>query len=116
MAVRTSPAGGHALPDWVRTREGSEPGTVHLTVVDPGAVTPEAARRCCAQLAGLGFRRALTNAMAVDDTDVLVAAGFRVRESLHLLAHPLDPPPPRGARTRRPTGTRSVLALDARAF
>src|SRR6476661_5072795 len=116
MAVRTSPADGHALPDWVRTREGTDPGTVHLTVVDPGAMTPEAARQCCAQLARLGYRLALTNALGPDDADVLVAAGFTVRESLDLLGRSLDSVPPRGARTRRAVDLRPVAALDTRAF
>ena len=116
MAVRTSPADGHPLPDWVRTREGSDPGTVHLIVVDPGAVTPEAARQCCTQLARLGYRHALTNAMAPDDADVLVAAGFTVRESLDLLGRSLAGVPARGTRTNRPANLRSVVALDARAF
>ena len=57
--MRTSPADGHALPDWVRTREGTDPGTVHLTVVDPGAVTPDAVRRVlrqCSPASGTGSR------------------------------------------------------------
>ncbi len=116
MAVRTSPADGHALPDWVRTREGTDPGTVHLTVVDPGAVTPDAARECAAVLARLGYRLALTNAMAPDDADVLIAGGFTVRESLDLLGRSLDAVPPRGARTHRALDLRPVAALDARSF
>lgn len=116
MAVRTSPADGHALPDWARTRAGTDPGTVHLTVVDPGAVTPDAAQVCAGVLAGLGYRLVLTNAMAPDDADVFIAAGFTIRESLDLLGRSLDSVPPRGARTRRAVDLRPVAALDRRAF
>ncbi|MBM3658541.1 MAG: hypothetical protein FJW95_03440, partial [Actinobacteria bacterium] len=95
MAVRTSPAGGQALPGWVRTRAGADPGTVHLTVVEPAAVTADAATRCCTLLAAAGYRRAITNAMAEVDTTALTAAGFRVAERLDLLGRGLEDLPAR---------------------
>ena len=116
MAVRMSPAGGHALPGWVRTRAGTDPGTIHLTVVDPGAVTAEAARQCCEHLARSGYRRAITNAMGPRDADALLAAGFTVREHLHLLARPLDAVPAPGGPTRRTRRLAPIVALDQRAF
>ena len=116
MAVRTSPAGGRALPGWVRTRAGTDPGTVHLTVVDPGAVTLDATRRCCAHLARMGYGRAVTNAMGPADAGVLLSAGFAVRETLDLLGRPLDDLPARTGTTRRPLRLAPVVALDQRAF
>jgi GNAT superfamily N-acetyltransferase len=116
MAVRMSPAGGHALPGWVRTRAGTDPGTIHLTVVDPGAVTAEAVRQCCEHLALAGYRRAITNAMGPRDADALLAAGFAVRECLDLLARPLDAVPAPGGPTRRARRLGPVVALDRRAF
>ena len=111
-----SPAGGQALPGWVRTREGTDPGTIHLTVVDPGAVTAEAARQCCDHLARAGYRLAVTNAMGPRDAEALVAAGFAVREDLDLLARPLDAVPAPSGRTRRIRRLTPLVALDQRAF
>jgi len=119
MAVRTSPAGGHALPGWVRTREGADPGTVHLTVVDPGAVTVAAARQCCSALARAGYARAVTNAMGPDDAEALLGAGFAVHESLHLLARTLETVPRPDGHTRRAGRARhlqTLVGLDRRAF
>lgn len=118
MAVRTSPAGGQALPGWVRTRAGARPGTVHLTVVEPGAVTAAAARECCARLAGEGFRLACTNAMTPADAEVLLGVGFTVRERLDLLGRGLHdlPRTPRPTRLRRTRDLAAVAALDAAAF
>lgn len=119
MAVRTSPAGGQALPGWVRTREGTRAGTVHLTVVEPGAVTADAAHRCCAQLAAAGYLHAETNAMHPDDATALLAAGFQVRERLDLLGRGLDRLPAVPARTPRLRTTRdldAVVAVDRAAF
>jgi ribosomal protein S18 acetylase RimI-like enzyme len=92
---------------------------VHLTVVDPGAPTAEAATRCCALLAAAGYRRAVTNAMGPADAEALLAAGFSVRESLDLFGRGLDalPTPPAGVasphRTRR---LGAVADLDRAAF
>ena len=119
MAVRTSPAGGQALPGWVRARAGTDPGTVHLTVVDPAAVTADAVDQCCAQLAAIGYRRAVTNALAEVDAEVLLGAGFRVSERLDLLGRGLEELPARPSGAPRPRRTRdldAVVALDRSAF
>lgn len=119
MAVRTSPAGGQALPDWVRTREGTRPGTVHLTVVEPRAVTADAVTQCCGRLAAAGYAHAVTNAMSPADAAALVAAGFTVRERLHLLGRGLDglpPGPGRPPRLRRAPDLGAVTRLDEAAF
>lgn len=114
--MRTSPAGGGSLPSWVRTREGTDPDAVHLTVVDPGAVTADAVRRCCAGLADAGYRRAVTNAMGPADAAALLAAGFSVREHLDLLGRPLADLPARPGSARRPLRLEAVVALDRQAF
>lgn len=119
MAVRTSPAGGQALPDWVRTREGTRPGTVHLTVVEPGAVTVDAVTQCCGRLTAAGYAHAVTNALGPADAAALLAAGFTVRERLHLLGRGLDRLPrlPPGApRLRRTRDLDAVTRLDHAAF
>lgn len=129
MAVRTSPAGGQALPGWVRAREGTEPGTVHLTVVEPRAVTAETAVHCCAQLRDRGYRRAVTNALGPADAEALLAAGFVVREALDLLGRDLADlgdladlaasrpgRPPGGSPTRRTRRLDTVADLDRAAF
>ena len=116
MAVRTSPAGGQALPGWVRARAGAAPGTVHLTVVDPGAVTADAAQRCCALLRDSGYRHAVTNAMGPVDAGVFLAAGFSVRESLDLLGRDLAALPVVPGRTRRSRRLAAIAALDRAAF
>lgn len=119
MAVRTSPAGGQALPDWARTRAGTRPGTVHLTVVEPRAVTAAAVTHCCAHLAAAGYLRAVTNAMGPADAAALLEAGFTVRERLDLLGRGLDrlPRAPGGApRPRRTRDLDAVTRLDRVAF
>jgi ribosomal protein S18 acetylase RimI-like enzyme len=116
MAVPTSSAGGPALPAWARTRRGTDPTAVHLTVVEPGAVTTEATRRCCAQLAAAGYRRAVTNAMDPADAEVLLAAGVSVGERLQLLGRTLDDCPRPGRRVRRARGLAAIVRLDRAAF
>jgi len=116
MAVRTSPAGEHALPGWVRTREGTDPGTVHLTVIDPSAVTAAAARQCCEHLARAGYHLAITNAMGPRDAEALLGAGFAVRERLDLLARSLDAVPAPTGRSHRARRLGPIVALDQLAF
>jgi len=116
MAVRTGPAGGGALPGWVRTREGADPGTVHLTVVDPRAVTAEDARRCCAALAAAGYRTVETNALNPGDAEKLLEAGFAVRESLLLFGHDLRCLPRPQTPTRRARHLGDLVPLDGAAF
>lgn len=116
MAVRTSSAGGRALPAWARTRRGRDPGVVHLTIVEPGAVTTETAGRCCTQLAAAGYRRVVTNALDPVDAEVLLAAGFSERETLHLLGRALDDVPAPVGRVRRSRRLGAIERLDRAAF
>ncbi|GMU79165.1 MAG: hypothetical protein AMXMBFR46_19580 [Acidimicrobiia bacterium] len=115
MAVRTSPVDGRSLPGWARARVGSDPGTVHLNVVAPGSVTPEAARRCATGLVAAGYRRIVTNAMAPDDARAFTTAGFVPVEELFLFTRSLADLPSASVPTRR-TSRRSVVALDRLAF
>jgi [ribosomal protein S18]-alanine N-acetyltransferase len=119
MAVRTSPAGGQALPGWVRARAGADPGTVHLTVVEPAAMTADAVEQCCALLRASGYRRAVTNALAEVDARALLGAGFRVSERLELLGRGLEDLPTAAThppRLRRTRDLDAVAALDRAAF
>lgn len=47
-------------------------------------------RWCCDLLAGRGYVRAVTGALADGERDGFAAAGFEIREHLHLLMHDLD--------------------------
>jgi ribosomal protein S18 acetylase RimI-like enzyme len=117
MAVRTSPAGGPVVPGWVRSRPGPDPRTLHLTVLEPGAVTAERVRDLWAALADAGASRVVTGALAPADAAPFLAAGFRIAETLDLLARSLDVPPTRtGPRTRRARGLGPVAELDRAAF
>jgi ribosomal-protein-alanine N-acetyltransferase len=89
---------------------------VHITVLDPGAVTVDGARTCCDGLARAGWTKAVTNALSAADAEPLLAAGFTVQESLRLLGRPLDDLPPPGARTRPARRLAAIADLDRRAF
>lgn len=115
MAVRTNPAGGNALPGWLRSRPGSDPDTVHLTIAEP-AVTPDAVRACCDALAGAGYTRAVTNALAPRAAAGLLAAGFTLHEELVVFTRPLVDLPAVGGRTRRAWRLGPLVALDRRSF
>jgi len=94
---------------------------------DAGPPSPEVVRRCCAVLRERGYTEAITAALTAPETNAFVAAGFTVRERLHLLAHDLarlDPGPrtagePRPAfrlRRARRADRATALAIDARCF
>jgi len=75
------------------------------------------------QLAALtrrGVRRAVTSALAAQEQDGFLAAGFEVQERLHLLTHDLDTIPEVRAdvtlRRGRRTDRAPVLDVDHRAF
>jgi ribosomal-protein-alanine N-acetyltransferase len=117
MAVRTRPSDGRALPVGVRIRPaGADPSTVHITVTEPRAVGPDAARRLAAALHATGGRRIVTNALPTANAAPFLAAGFVVREELDVLARALDDVPRPTVRTRRPRNRAVVVALDERAF
>jgi ribosomal protein S18 acetylase RimI-like enzyme len=95
-----------------------DPSTAYL-VARRGRPTPFALARCLEQLAGGGYRSALTAALAPADQEPWLANGFVVHERLHLLSRPVEPAPEapavelqRARRRDRP----SVLAVDASAF
>jgi ribosomal protein S18 acetylase RimI-like enzyme len=95
-----------------------DPSTAYL-VARRARPTPFALARCLEQLAGSGYRCALTAALAPADQEPWLANGFVVHERLHLLSRPVDPPPDapaaplrRGRRRDRPL----VLAVDGAAF
>ena len=77
--------------------------------------------RCVEQLADGGFRAAVTPALAPPEQTAFLAAGFAVRERLHLLTRRIDALPAvaapstvihRGRRSDRP----AVLAVDHASF
>lgn len=88
------------------------------------AVPPDAVRRCLARLSAEGVAEVVTAALTPGEQAGFLAAGFTVRERLHLLARDLadvPAPPPsigRDGRLRRGhrTDRRAVLAVDALAF
>jgi [ribosomal protein S18]-alanine N-acetyltransferase len=97
-----------------------DPTTAHLVPYASRRIQPDALRRVLAELADAGYDRARTAALAPDEQEPFLAAGFQVDEHLHLLAHdltgltpPVRPSPLRRARRRdRP----AVLAVDQAAF
>lgn len=75
--------------------------------------------RCLGRLAEMGYREAVTGALAPREQVGFLAAGFDVQEHLHLLTHRLDGlPEVDGRRLRRARrGDRGrVLEIDHRAF
>jgi ribosomal protein S18 acetylase RimI-like enzyme len=70
-------------------------------------------------LFGQGYRDVLTSALAEEERRGFVAAGFEVRDTLHLLAHDLGSTPeapPARLRRGRWTDRRTALDVDNRAF
>jgi ribosomal protein S18 acetylase RimI-like enzyme len=92
----------------------------HVTpVADLPPATATMVEHTCGILAGRGFREVVTGALSERERRGFLAAGFTVREELHLLAVDLDDPArPSGAPLRR--GRRKdrsrALAVDALAF
>jgi ribosomal protein S18 acetylase RimI-like enzyme len=81
--------------------------------------TASMVRWCCDVLVRRGYVEAVTGALADSERPGFAAAGFEVREHLHLLTHQLDRVPPapdaslrRGWRPDR----RAALEVDAAAF
>src|SRR5215207_4105278 len=97
-----------------------DPTTAHLVPYASRRIQPDALRRVLAELADAGYARVRTAALAPDEQEPFLAAGFEVDEHLHLLAHDLSdltalprPSPLRRARRRdRP----AVLDVDRAAF
>ena len=76
-----------------RARAGPWRGDRQVAYLSPvaDAPLPSAAfiRRCLDQLAARGYRRVVTGALSPAESSGFLAAGFEVREKLHLLAHDL---------------------------
>ena len=105
-----------------RLRVGAWRGDGSIAYVAPVTDRPPSAamvRHACEILATRGYREVLTAALAERERTGFLAAGFEVRDSLHLLAHDLrDLPSGRHPSLRR--GRRSdrsaALTADQQAF
>ena len=105
-----------------RLRVGAWRGDGSIAYVAPLTDRPPSAamvRHACEILATRGYREVLTAALAERERAGFLAAGFEVRDSLHLLAHDLSDLPsgrhPSLRRGRR--GDRlAALAVDHQAF
>jgi ribosomal protein S18 acetylase RimI-like enzyme len=105
-----------------RLRVGTWRGDGSVAYVAPMTDRPPSAdlvRHACVVLAERGYAEVLTAALAEPERAGFLAAGFEVRDSLHLLAHDLRAIPTmgpaslrRGRRGDRP----GALAVDHRAF
>lgn len=88
----------------------------------PDHVTPAPStiKQCTSELTRQGIRRVVTSALGPAERDAFLAAGFEIRERLHLLSHDMRswPEPSTKVRLRRArTADRAaVLELDRRAF
>lgn len=106
-----------------RLRVGPWRGDARVAYVAPAPDAPppttDALRRCLDELAGAGYAEVVTGALAPGEQAAFAAAGFEVRERLHLLAHDLadlPAPPPAPLRRVRRGDRAAVLAVDGRAF
>jgi ribosomal protein S18 acetylase RimI-like enzyme len=95
----------------------------HLTPMgEAPALSAAMVQHCCVVLAGRGYRRIVTGALAPAEQRSFLADGFVVQEELHLLAHDLQglPDLPRPPGVRLADGHRwhrsRTLAVDASAF
>jgi ribosomal protein S18 acetylase RimI-like enzyme len=106
-----------------RLRAGPWRGDPRVAYLAPVSETPppspDLVRHCVGLLAEQGYREAITGALTPREQRGFLAAGFAVREHLHLLAHDLldlpTAPPVRLRRGRRRDRT-TVLTVDARSF
>ena len=106
-----------------RLRVGPWRGDARVAYVAPAPEAPpptvDAVRRCLEELGGAGYTEAVTAALAPGEQAAFAAAGFEVRERLHLLAHDLGelPGPPTAPMRRcRRTDRAAALIVDGRAF
>ena len=107
-----------------RARAGPWRGDRQVAYLAPvaDAPVPSAAfvHRCLEQLAARGYERVVTAALSPAESHGFLAAGFEVREQLHLLAHDLRRIPevrePVPVRRAGRGDTEAVLAVDHAAF
>lgn len=106
-------------------RGGGSGGEGRVALVAPGGPNPPGealVREACAVLARRGYREALTGALAPPEQDGFLAAGFEVRDNLHLLAHDLRDVPvmpeiePAQLRRGRRADRAAALTVDHAAF
>ena len=87
---------------------------------DQRTPAPSLIRECLEELGRQGLSQVVTSALGPPERDVFLAAGFEVRERLHLLSHDLMHWPDSRATVRlrraRAADRARVLALDRRAF
>ncbi len=107
--------------DHLRIGEWRGDGRIAYLAPLPGVPLPpaESVRRTCARLAAKGYRRVITAALDPTEAHGFLAAGFGVREHLHVLVHQLLAIPPQPAvrlRRARRTDRPVVLTIDQRAF
>jgi ribosomal protein S18 acetylase RimI-like enzyme len=105
-----------------RLRVGAWRGDGSVAYVAPVTERPPSAalvRHACTVLADRGYREVLTAALAEPERTGFLAAGFEVRDALHLLAHDLRDVPPLGSthlRRGRRADRAIALQVDHRAF
>jgi ribosomal protein S18 acetylase RimI-like enzyme len=105
-----------------RLRVGTWRGDGSVAYVAPVTDRPPSAalvRHACVVLAERGYLEVLTAALAEPERVGFLAAGFEVRDSLHLLSHDLRGIPAIGSaslRRGRRTDRTAALAVDHRAF
>jgi ribosomal protein S18 acetylase RimI-like enzyme len=105
-----------------RLRVGTWRGDGSVAYVAPMTDRPPSAalvRHACVVLAERGYLEVLTAALAEPERVGFLAAGFEVRDSLHLLAHDLRGIPAiesAALRRGRRTDRAGALAVDHRAF
>lgn len=105
-----------------RARVGVWRGDDRAATVNPVPDTPplsgQFVDRVLAELRERGFCSAVTGALTPAESLGFLDAGFRVREELHLLEHPMVelPAPAPGPRRARRADRPAVLDLDARSF
>jgi GNAT superfamily N-acetyltransferase len=108
-----------------RLRVGPWRGDANVAYISPlpdsSGPSSDGVRRCTALLRERGYAEAVTAALAASEASAFLAAGFMVRERLHLLAHDLgdlDGPPLESITVRRARriDRGPALAVDARSF
>jgi ribosomal protein S18 acetylase RimI-like enzyme len=111
-------SGGYALR--VAVWRGDDQTVVVSPRPDQMTPAPSTIRECLQDLARRGMRQVVTSALGPPERDAFLAAGFQVRERLHLLSHDLRRWPEASAPVRlrraRTADRAAVLALDRRAF
>jgi len=94
-------------------------GAAHLVVGPEATTSSDVINRCVDQARRSGYHSVLTSAVGVACADAFIAAGFEIREHLHLLAMELHRAPDPPAQPTEKAGRRDrapVLLVDDAAF